>query len=469
MKVNDAYELLSNPDRKARYDSTGKVDEIEDNTISPFGTNFRYYGKHTSGDQPLKTPLVNNINFDDFVSSGNETLLLFYSSNITDLDGYVELLEAFNENSGKYWQLGRVDIALGTQLADQLNISQIPAFVYVRSKNETIRDPDNLTNVQNVTKRTIVKAPRPLISLLEINQFLTSPVIWPTHLFSINNQAQLDSFLSQDPLTPHIFLLTRSSVSNPRFKKLASTCRDIIYFAEVIDSDFSIGKKYNITTYPAIVSFRGPNTPPIIEDDMKRLGSFVNQYGMPTGFEFEPYSAARFCRDGCFVKIIGKDGMSQEYLNKIVHLNYTIGYATITPNLLKLGFNETGDWMVYFGEVRKYMHIAPEENLDENFFEKIRKAVGNHDVTIFSLPDNWVPDYTWPGIKNQFKFIMLGYRSFFESLPLMSLVWAGIKVLIGISILVIMILLFKKINQKLIQTKPMTNKPSVNPRKFKHN
>ena len=344
MKINDAFEILSNPDRKLRYDQTGKVDIEDDLKLQPFGTNFNYRGKYTSGDIQPQTPLINNINFDDFVSNGNETLLLFYSSNISELTGYLELFETFNERYNKLWQLGRVDMALGLELARQLNVIAAPTFVYVRAHNKTIINPDNLNEIKNVLKKTIYQAPRPLLSIEEILSFLTSETILPTHLFTIKTKDELNKFLTTDPLTPHIFQLTRS-LTLPRFKKIASAARDIILFAEVIDSDFSIGTLFNITIYPALIAIRAPNAPYIIEYDMKKMGAFINDYGVPTGFEFEFYSSMRLCQESCFVQIINStEGFDESMAKQISTMNYSIGWAPLSsPKIQELGFKNEGE------------------------------------------------------------------------------------------------------------------------------
>jgi len=475
MKINDAYELLSNPDRKARFDNTGKVEEEEDMTVGPFGTNFRYFGKHESGES-LKTPLINNINFDSFIANGNETLLLFYSSNLTDLDGYVELFEAFNDNYNKLWQCGRVDMALGTSLANELGIMMVPSFVYVRVHNETHSDPDNLTDTQIISKRTVYVAPRPLISLVEILSFLTSPQIWPTFLYTIKNKQELDNFLNNDPLVPHIFQLTRSMSASPRFKKIASVARQLSYFAEVIDTDFSIGKLFNISIYPALVSIRGPNAPPVIEDDMKKMGQFINVYGISSGFEFEYYSSQRLCEDSCFVYIIntsipGKEnGFTPEMAKKVAYLNYSIAWAPLSsPRIQQLGFNEEGQWLVYFGNVRKYIKLEKTETINDQLFLDLRRKVKKSEVEVLELPNDWEMDNSWNGLRLQYNIFIRDLKSFLKSLPTLHIV---IIICVFVAIIVVFILFIKFIkfiNRKLTgaDAAPKNKQPTVSPRKFK--
>jgi hypothetical protein len=129
-RINDAYEVLSNPDRKARYDRTGLFSDPPPHPSQP---NVRYEPSTPSPPSEFHTPLITEQLFSHFLADDSEWLILIYQHfDCPTCKSQLDIWESAAKFLKDYVNVGRMDATQSPNLCDTLGITKVPQLIGAR-------------------------------------------------------------------------------------------------------------------------------------------------------------------------------------------------------------------------------------------------------------------------------------------------------------------------------------------------
>lgn len=402
VKINDAFELLNDPDRKARYDRTGSVSE-EEVPIHPKENPFQDIDEHFIKMHKVvyvepKTPLLSVLNFDDFVSQPLkskrfsisyldnepevESLIFIYSSVMcTACDIYLEIFEEFAQQFNSFVKCGRIDVSTSTQLAKDIGAKGIPSFVYYKK---------NLTSGKTVINSLL----DPINSAQQISAFLISQ--WDLEIYLLNSVDQFSAFLNlYDKRTKIIEIVKYSSEKqNIQFDKFAGKYKEKALFAIIDHNNFSIAHQFEIRKFPAYLMFRNPEAEPLIFDSIESLTLGIENYQGPVMAELTRLNFPQMCGRNCLIR------MGKAPLNVVYDLNYQYFptfWISENSNAAKALGAKPNEWVEIDLDQNKYYIISQR---GENETDTLKKSSSfNHNLDNRDLPANFNVDFQFQVLK----------------------------------------------------------------------
>ena len=388
--VNDAYELLSDPDRKARFDRYGTFEDDESLNHERGDLSFRYFSKDKEPVLVHNITYIDSSNFSAFVKKHSDNIILISNSILCDeCDEYTKIFDEFKNRHGKVIGCGIVDVSVNSEFAKSLAITGYPVFIYTNSNG-------------NISE--IVKLGGKVNSIDDIVEFLTSR--WPKKIETLTSLKQMQKFLNNDPNVVHIIQIIRNGKPTILFQRIASAFRSDYMFAVLKDNSLETSQYLNVSHYPQVLIYRNPNIIPHKVGIMKELHKEIVNWGTPTLFHVDRYSFLRACPEMCFLRC----GMPNE--NNAKHLsliNRTTGYLDIGSEAArKLNMTE-GDWIAMFTEIGRFAKI--EKRIDD--YATLRGFWDDYHqkkVTVKELPPKFEFEFTLSAFIDEFiRFIKYIY------------------------------------------------------------
>ncbi|OHT15350.1 hypothetical protein TRFO_42559 [Tritrichomonas foetus] len=384
VKVNDAYELLSDPMRRKRYDTTGDVTETDGS--DPQGNMPHEYeddltshhiGRSSRGQNLFpKTPLLTSVNFDNFAVIGDECLILIYSSVLCDIsDIYLEMFEDFAFRYGKLFKCGRVDTSTSAQFAKSLGAKGMPTLIYYK-----------VDEAGNVTKDWLK---RPLHDMNSISDFLVEQ--WKPTIYLIHSPDQLVSFLNL-PFDSNVKVVEISNKRGPtlQFERFISRNKDNATYAAVNNTDFNIASIYNIHIFPFYLVFRNDEAEPFLYRSLQRLAESFEFSTKPVMLELTRFNFPDVIKDNkCYIRV-GK--ASSEVIEDLVFQNFPSFFIQPGSGAAKQLNAKEGQWIYIDFDMKQYILLNPGENETDTVANAI-DVFARSFATRQNLPENWNMDF----------------------------------------------------------------------------
>ena len=131
IRANDAYEILSNPSRKSRFDETGEVSEEEEQTMRQ-----NTYGQT----QRETTPLITQQVFPFMVKDGCEWMIFAYQTfECPQCSKQSRVWESLATILKDYVKVARIDATQAPDLMEQLGVTKLPQYLSVKLVNGTYK------------------------------------------------------------------------------------------------------------------------------------------------------------------------------------------------------------------------------------------------------------------------------------------------------------------------------------------
>ena len=375
VQVNDAYELLSDPDRKVLFDRYGTVGDTlpSENPDNPFGDmNERFFQRQPHITVNAHTPLLTLDNHRDFLGSGAECLILVYSSVMChECDIYLELFETFAKQYGSYCSCARIDCAKNADLAKAIGIQGITTIVYYReTENGVVTDyiPNMIQNVKAITN------------------FLASH--WNMNLYAIPDVSSFEAFLAHKEGTPKVLQLVRYGGATLSFMRLSHQLADQAMFAVVDANAIDCRDLFGVRTYPTYVVMRHTHVAPLVVSSTKAVREAIRDWARPTMVELTCYNFKNWCDRECLVRI-GR--ASDEVIADVCQNNVSTFWMPAGTKAAEVLGCKEGDWVSLRTEEGVFAKI---EGVEEGEWETVFRAL-NGLVYQQRLPENFNVDWNF--------------------------------------------------------------------------
>jgi hypothetical protein len=370
IKVKDAYELLTDPDRKTYYDRFGTVGDLTSSSIEEetFDLNTDRFFHHLSRVQQTPvTFLINQSNFDTFFAESGESLILIYSSVMCEMcDLYLNHFEELAFRINQFVRFARIDCAENDALAHHLNVTGMPTLYYHKNESGKITS-DFLKN--------LVHSP------VEMRAFLVNR--WRKYMFSIEDLADLEAFLGSTPGKPKAIEIARDLNSTIAFEYLAGLCHRTAEFAIIDERTFS-GHPFNVRLRPTWIVYRHGSQPPRIETVLKNVIDHLQKWALPTLLELTYENFAEVCEAECVVRI-GK--VSIEKVGEFCKLNFSTFWMEDQSKAAKSLNVGVGNWVVLRPSEKVFAVMSEDDrNLE-------RKWIKRDSLEFVEMPAGFRPDW----------------------------------------------------------------------------
>ena len=335
IEINEAYEILSDPDRKARFDKFGTIsnDYNQENTDEK-----RYFTEESLVSVKKNLKEVTSENFDNFTQHVGDYIFLIYRSVLCDeCDIYLAIFGYFQKTYNKLVRCGIIDMASEIELCKNFKAINIPTLVfYKKTTNEThftISDSD-------------------IRGINDIENFWRDQ--YPANIEVLKTKQNLNSFINDDPTQVHVVQFVRTQRETVQFKRLASVLGQIFSFGVFIDTSFQQSRDFNITMFPEILVYRNPSLAPLHYNQMKQLTNVLLSLSSPILFHVDGFTFARHCKDVCFVRCEYPQSFQAQNL---IDLNRSIGWIEKNSQFAKSLEMHEGDWVAVFPEIGVFARV----------------------------------------------------------------------------------------------------------------
>lgn len=396
--INDAFELLNDPDRKARFDRFGTTTIQEQTTQqddNPFKFDERFFTKEHQFEHVFNTPSLTSINFEEIVHDDEEWLFLIYTTVLCpDCDMYIEIFEEFAKSYKKHIKCGRIDITSGTGLALSLGAIGTPSIMYYKRSAEGV---------------TSVSCENEIHSVGEIAFFVSQQ--WPSKILYAENVDDLNTLLEFSAKNKVLAIqFIRHSSPTLGFFKVANLLKDQIVFGAVFDEHMAFARRFNITSFPSVLLSRNPQVPPrIIETKLRR--SFM-QWGTPLMAEMDQYTYPQYCSESCFIRIGKADPNVTISLDSVPR---TTSWVPLKSKLAKTLNLTEGDWIYVNNTVSSYIVIPKNDQEDVALNEVLENLENLTEIQLDNpLPIDWKFSSTIHSSRNWLYNFFLENQMYFD-------------------------------------------------------
>jgi hypothetical protein len=327
--VNSAYEILTSPERKARYDRYGTVDDAaapraaDENPFEGISERYFHFPQPTV---QSRTPLLTSDTIDDFLSTDEECMILVYSSVLCpECCTCHAMFEELALTHSSYAQFARIDVALGENLAPRFGVTGMPTIVYYRNDNGRI-----LTD----------HIPQLVRSTAEVALFLSSH--WDGYVRALTSQAAVSAFLAANRGIPKVIQIVRRASTALQFQKLASQYHNTVDFGIIDESDFP-NHMYQIHLTPSWVVYRmAPSSDYRIYSAIRDVRVDLGRWALPTMVELHRYNLRALCGSSCLVRVGEPDAA---LVRRLCSFNMSTFWVQGGTAVNSLGAAE-GDWLL---------------------------------------------------------------------------------------------------------------------------
>lgn len=289
IQCNDAYELLTDPQRKRIYDQTGSVND-EPNSQQDYYQNpysfhedifSQFFRQSTKRD--YQTEEITSSNYEKVLKANKELFVLIYDGN--DLfysDQYISFFENLATEFQSHTKFVRNNLNTGHAFAVKNGIkssSQLPAVLYLRYQDD--QPPISILNHRINNRQSFVS-------------FMKK--CWSPKFKKFKDFSKLESWINKNPGYTKVIVLIKGNDPDLSFYKAASQYRSC-KFAVLIDDYIAAIRKFKLTEFPTMISIRGETISPLKSfDELKSIEK-------PFFARIQPDSLENECRKCCLVHI----------------------------------------------------------------------------------------------------------------------------------------------------------------------
>ena len=380
IEVNDAYEILNDPDRKALYDMYGIVNEksspdIKRSHDSSFeDVSEAHFQKQYYQNIKTNTPSLTKLNFDEFVEGDVECLILIYTSFGDELSLiYLGIFEQFAERYGKYCKCARIDCALSAALAKEIGVNVMPTVLYYKKENET------------VTKDIL---PSHIYSSRNVSSFLASH--WNIRLFQLESIEDLEVFLDSFDKIKIIEVGRRDSVPTLQFQRFCSKFNDKASFGYIESQAFPAEDRHNFKKLPCYLIYRSKFLYPIAFNSIGELTNGIKKYSEPVMIELTRPNFPKVCIETenhcCFARV----GQPSDYIfPDLIYSKFgSFWISEDSKAVQKLGAQEN-QWIYFDFNHNQYAIIDTTGNETSTLQKLYNTSIPN----MKDLPSNFKMDF----------------------------------------------------------------------------
>ncbi|KAH0794178.1 dnaJ subfamily C member 16-like [Histomonas meleagridis] len=413
VKINDAYELLNDPDRKALYDRFGSIaDEIpttSSKSENPFAdSDEHFFAQSDNIHIEPKTPLATVVNYESFISDGNEILFLVYSSMACpECQQTLQIFEKFAERYQKYCKCVRIDVAYSASLAKDLGAEGMPTILYYK-KTEQGKISDYI--------------PYKITQVRQISQFLASH--WSCSVNIINTEKEFDDFMNDSMGSIKVIQFASTPQPSIQYNYLAHLFHKNVTFALIPKTAKSLLSKYKVNSFPTYLMFRHSLSSPTYFTSIKPLQNTLVDLGYPIMMRLHRYNFQSECSPKCLVRY--GEG-SKDLIRSLSTYKFSTYFVSSSSSSLKSLNISINQWVFINTKEKYYVPINNDNYEPNNLQEFINDFDKIEDNEKIKLPDDFNLDFELSYFFKMFKLnyinrLIIYVRSHFQLLLVMGAV-----------------------------------------------
>lgn len=326
IRASDAYEILSDPQKKLRYDRDGQLKE--DNAYS-------------KASKKEVSPLITQQLFPVLAKDGSEWIIFISQRfDCPTCSSQEQIWESISDEIGSYVKTGKIDISQAPDLAESFGVKDVPRYVSAKYVNGTLKS--QILSKHFRTKEhgvdTIFKH-------------------WKSSVLKISSVDHLKSWLYNNPSKTHIIQVSSSGISTD-FRYVASILRENCIYASV-DMNEETKVELSIRKDPSILIYRGHKTQPIyIHSEGRRLLDDIEEFSYPV-FPIVSFSNFFSICDIWCVAIAGEP--SSDHIETVYDRPFKT--ARLSSALAKHLSVDNGEWIVASKNRNMYWKIHSCDNV----------------------------------------------------------------------------------------------------------
>lgn len=330
IRVNDAYELLTDPDRKEMFDRTGSVGQlIKQEFMNKFTEeDFRFY-QNNNDIMQHNFILLTQVNYEKILNKKDtEFIILIYSKIFVDNSNrYISLFKSFDKTYGKLINCVAIDASVNSDLASQLGARHLPSFIHIDKKGNKNYLSEKIFMVKDILDFWI--------STMDI------------HYYEFSSVKELDYFLKFCSDCVHVVQVVRHYDATVFYKRLVRDFKDYkkIHFGVYLSkNDYETSKLFNISSFPNIILYRNNISFPTVIGNVKDAYSTIDKYKTSTFFNVNKLTFERNCADMCFLRI---GHATKEQMRYYIGKNITTGYCSENSYIPRFFNMNNGNWIIF--------------------------------------------------------------------------------------------------------------------------
>lgn len=271
IKVTDAYEILSDQEKKMQFDRNGRIKEK---------TNQREDTGYTRN-EPI--PMINQHIFPSLARDGSEWIVLVTQHfDCPECPAQSQIFDEFAKDIKQYVKVGKLDASASPSMVEALGVKTLPAYYSIRYVNGTVQGKKIATTFRSNEQ-----------AIEHIFKF------WKSSVKKLHGKTQLDNWLELDSTKTHVLEITSNSGVSVHLRYAASQINSYATFASIAETE-EIKTHYGIRKSPCVLIFRGHRTQPIqIQTSGRHLLDDIEEYCTPVFPEINRANYKQICNPWC--------------------------------------------------------------------------------------------------------------------------------------------------------------------------
>ena len=360
LKANDAYELLSDQEKKLQYDRDGKVSEHSSESHSQ-----QYERKEN-------LPLITQHIFPGLARDGSEWIILLTQHfDCPECSRQQHIFEEFYNEVKHYVKVARVDVSSSPDFVDKLKVTKLPQWCSVRYINGSIQGTKLGTTFKS--KNSAIEA---------LFKFWSKSRVVQT-LKSMNN---LNQWLQVNSNKAHVLeILPRNNDGTSiHFRYACSKIGEHAIFASITESS-ELNQKYMIKKAPCILIFRGHNTLPIqITTSGRRLMDDIEEYTTPVFAQLSWSNYEGYCKEWC---VLSCGLPNSSYIESVYDRPFTTAFVDADNSLAKALNLTNGKWVAISKD--SYIDVnVPNSDALVSLCSRLYRNDGIGNENVKEIPNN---------------------------------------------------------------------------------
>lgn len=402
MCVNEAYEVLNDPDRKARFDRFGSFDVFD---AAPENDSPTTFFSETSIDiSQYGFKNVTEDNFENFTKNIGDYIILVYRSVMShESAAYLYHFAKFKTSYDRLIHCAILDTFTHAEFARKLGAKRNPSFIFIKK-------------TRNTTEYSYLES--------QIRQESDLIEFWrkqyPARIEKLYNVNDLKKFLAKDEFTPHVVQHVRRNAPSIVFQRMAHIIGGSMRYAVFLNDSFAASRYFNITLYPEILVYRNKNLKPIHISSMKKAPMDMVNYLLPVLYPIDGYTINRFCQEMCHVRC----GFPSTFeAQKLIDTNMSLGYVEVDSPFAKVAEMKEGDWIAFIPQYASYIKLNPRLD-DKSTLRYFHEDYEKHKLTVRQFPEGFDITLTWEALGREFSRFMAFFSESIE--PAKVYIWLAI-------------------------------------------
>lgn len=318
LRANDAYEILSDPQRKLRFDQDGSVSE------DPPPPSREYYTGYTAPQATYHTPLITHQLFPYLARDGSEWIIfVFQNFDCPSCSQQMQVFESVADKIKEYVKVARLDANQAPQMVDDLKVTTLPQYVSVKLINGTIHSKKLGSKFSSESDALKV--------------FFSH---WKSKVSHLKRYSDVENWLKiKENFVHAVEFVKKGEESSIHFNFASTTIQNTVFATVSVDSS---EVKYDL---PTVLIYRGSDSTPIIVSSKgRKMIDEIDDLSTPL-FPLLTYNNIQtLCKDWCIAQV--NEVVNETLIHACHQQPFNTGRLSPSSQIVRKLKLETNQWIV---------------------------------------------------------------------------------------------------------------------------